>query len=516
MAHETALRADAGLWFERQYVRRWRVLLTGAIVGAIAALGQAPFGVFPATLIGLALGAALIGRAPTARWAGFATWSLGLGYFTVTLIWIVQPFLVDIARHGWMAPFALFFMAGGMALFWGLAGWGAMKLSRGRMLWLALGAAIGVAELLRGWIFGGFPWGGPGLIWIDTPVAGLARVIGVYGLSALTVALGAAIWPAVASRWGRIGWFASVASLAVISMVITPDAPGNTGKIVRLVQPNAPQHLKWDQDWIMTFFERAVALSAHDGTADLVIWPETSIPSPLGRAPELERMAAEAAAPAPLVAGIQRVEGRTWRNALALYEGPGEPVWVYDKHHLVPFGEYVPLGNLAARFGIYGFAQQDGNGYAPGPGPLVKPLPDDLGAILPLICYEMIFPRDIRGAETRADWILQATNDAWFGTFSGPQQHLVQARFRAIEFGLPIARAANTGISAMIDATGQVTASLPLGEAGAIEADLPRALPDTFYSRIGDMPLLVLSFVVLAGLGVAGWMKRIDRGTAGR
>lgn len=514
MAADTGLYRGVAGWIDRQHQDRWRVMALSALAGMIAALGQAPVGLFPLTLLGLGCGAAVIARARGMARAALVGWALGLGYFGLTLIWIVQPFLVDLPRHGWMAPFALFFMAGGMALFWGLAGAGARWIAKDRALWLALGATFGLAELLRGWIFGGFPWGGPGLVWIDTPVAQLARVIGVYGMSALTVAFGAALWPVVARPWPRGLWALGGGALALSAPLAAPSVPATTDVTLRLVQPNAPQHLKWDQDWVMTFFERAVALSGHDGSADLVIWPETSIPAPLGRAPGLEQAAARAAAPAPLVAGIQRIEGRTWRNALVMFEGSGAPVWVYDKHHLVPFGEYVPLGNLAARFGIQGLAQRDGNGYAGGPGPVLR---DSVaGPVLPLICYEMIFPRDIRGADGRANWILQATNDAWFGTFSGPQQHLVQARFRAIEFGLPIARAANTGISAVIDAGGTVTAHIPLGEAGAIEAPLPGPLPPTPYAKVGDLPVIVILLSLGLALFVANRRKAVDPAGAGR
>ncbi|MBV7378548.1 apolipoprotein N-acyltransferase [Maritimibacter dapengensis] len=498
MANETPRFQRTEAWLERQHEHFWRVFALSASAGVLAGFGQAPFGAYPLTFIGLALGAALIQLAPTGRRALLTGWALGLGYFALTFVWIVQPFLVDIGRHGWMAPFALLFLSGGMALYWAGAAWLAKTVAGKHGAWVALGAAFGLAEMLRGWLFGGFPWGGPGLIWIDTPLAQLARLTGVYGLSALTVALGAALWPAMANVRRLAIWFGSAAVLVALAVVITPRDPGSRDATVRLVQPYAPQHLKWDPDHVMGFFDRAVELTQTGGTPDLVIWPETSIPAPLGRAPGLEEQAAAAAFPAPLIAGIQRVEGRTWRNSLVMYDGPGTIGWVYDKHHLVPFGEYVPLGDLAARFGINGLAAQDGAGYASGPGPVLRETP--VGTVLPLICYEMIFARDIRDATGRPDWILQSTNDAWFGTFSGPQQHLVQARFRAIEFGLPIARAANTGVSAMIDARGSVTAKLPLGAPGVVDAPLPMSLPVTVYARAGDLPLLVLSFGLLAAL----------------
>jgi apolipoprotein N-acyltransferase len=167
----------------------------------------------------------------------------------------------------------------------------------------------------------------------------------------------------------------------------------------------------------------------------------------------------------------------------------------------VPFGEYIPFGDLAYRlFGLAAFASQQGAGYSAGVGAAVLDLGPKLGHVLPLICYEAVFPQDLRAAPMRADWIVQITNDAWFGKLTGPWQHLAQARLRAIEQGLPLLRAANTGISAVIDARGRVVAALPLGVADYIDAALPPPLPPTVYARLGDLPLLVLLLALGAGL----------------
>jgi apolipoprotein N-acyltransferase len=275
---------------------------------------------------------------------------------------------------------------------------------------------------------------------------------------------------------------------------------------LRLVQPNAPQHLKWEPDWIGEFYQRALALTAEPPTGaapDLVIWPETSVPTLLGDEPGLQAEIAAAAAPAPVIAGVRRLEGSRGFNSLVLFDAEGGAALVYDKHHIVPFGEYMPLGDLLDDLGIHGLAAREGFGYSAGPGAALLELPGSLGNALPLICYEAIFPADLRGAPGRANWILQITNDAWFGSFSGPQQHLVQARFRAIEFGLPFVRAANTGVSAVIDARGHIVAALPLNVAGKLDAVLPGALPPTIYARAGDLPLGVALALVLVGLLVA-------------
>lgn len=506
--HRAWTRAPA--WLERHW---WRVLVAGIGFGVIAALGQAPFTLWPATVLGLMGGYALIGAAPSIRRAALAGWSLGLGYFGLTLIWIVQPFLVEPDRYGWMAPFALMLMAGGLAVFWGLGAGLARWLSpSGRFAWLGFAAIMGFVEYARGMVFTGFPWGGPGLAWINTPVAQTASLVGVLGLSVLTFLFSAGLWVALSGRRAAtgLGVLAAGAAVAALGGVLARgNLPDRAEPVtLRLVQPNAPQHLKWDPDWMGIFYQRALDLTAEPVTGnapDLVIWPETSIAPLLGDRPDIQAEIAYTAAPAPVVAGVRRLEGTRGYNSLVLLDADGDAVQVYDKHHVVPFGEYVPLGDLLGQLGIYGLAARDGFGYSAGPGAALLTLPGDLGTALPLICYEAIFPSDLRAAPGRADWILQITNDAWFGTFSGPQQHLAQARFRAIEFGLPFVRAANTGVSAVIDARGGLVAALPLGVAGKLDAELPGSLPPTLYARLGDLPLLGS---VLAVLGWLLWRRR--------
>ena len=496
-------------WVER---RPGRVLGAGVLFGVFASFGQAPFNLWPATLLGVGSAFALLGRAPTLGRAALTGWAFGLGYFGLTLIWIVQPFLVDIARHGWMAPFAWFFMAGGLALFWGV-GFGLTHWltprggAGGRVDWLAFAAAMGAMELARAHLWTGFPWGGPGLSWIATPAAHFAAQIGAFGLSVASFAAAALLARAVLSR-RAVPIAAFAVGLAVVFGIGWATGPRSvpepeTPVRLRLVQPNAAQHLKWDPDWIGRFYERALDLTREtpDGASpDLVIWSETAVPTLLGEYPDVQAEIAAAAAPAPVVAGIRRLDGPRGYNSLVLFGPDGSTAALYDKHHIVPFGEYVPLGDWLGRLGINGLAARDGYGYSRGPGAALLELPDPLGTALPLICYEAIFPRDLRAAPGRADWILQVTNDAWFGTFSGPYQHLVQARFRAIEFGLPVVRAANTGVSAVIDARGQVRASLPLNETGRLDADLPGARAPTLYARLGDAPLAVAILAALLAL----------------
>ncbi|MEI4485817.1 apolipoprotein N-acyltransferase [Frigidibacter sp. MR17.14] len=490
---------------------RWRERGLVAGLGALAALGQAPLGWWFVTLPVLALLYARIATARGPRHAGaLALWA-GAGHFGAAMFWIVEPFMVEPERDGWMAPFALPMMAFGMALFWALPAMGVHRLARGRGARLAaLALLLALSDLVRGYIFTGFPWALHGHIWIGTPVAQAAALGGAVLLSLITLALAAlAAWrpkaggvlalASLAALWGAGAWRLS-------TLPPTPaDAP-----LIRLVQPNAAQAEKWLPGMPQHFFERLLVLTAEGAgpRPDLVIWPETSVAWPLNDPGPVLQMTAEAAGGPPVVIGIQREEGRRYYNSLAVI-GPGGAVGaVYDKHHLVPFGEYIPFGDTLARFGITAFAAQMGSGYSAGPGPQIIDFGGALGPALPLICYEAVFPQDILDAPGRPRWLLQATNDAWFGSLAGPYQHLAQARLRAIEQGLPLMRAANTGVTAAIDAGGRITASLGLNTEGALDARLPPALPTTFYARTGDLPVALVLLVLLALVSVVDRRRR--------
>jgi apolipoprotein N-acyltransferase len=424
-----------------------------------------------------------------AFWTGFAA---GTGYFAVALAWIVEPFLIDIARHGWMAPFAVVLLSGGLGLFWGVAA-GLGRRAR-RPLW-GIAVAIGLAEMARGVVLTGFPWALVGHVWIDTPVAQLAAFIGPNGLTLLTLLMAAGL----ASGW-RLA-LASVAALALSIgtgvLILAQPLPPARDVTLRLVQPNAEQSAKWDADQASILFDRQLAFTAVKPLPDLTIWPETAVPYTIERSPAIAGMIAKAGSGRPVAVGIQRIEEnaetlRGW-NALRVIAPDGKIVATYDKHHLVPFGEYIPLGDLAYDwFGISAFAAQEGAGYSAGPGPVVLDLGPKLGKVLPLICYEAVFPGIARAAGGRADWILQITNDAWFGTWSGPFQHAAQSRLRAIEQGLPLVRVANTGVTGVYDARGQVKDQLDFGTAAYLDAELPGALPPTVYARFGEWPALAL------------------------
>nr|MBA3324059.1 apolipoprotein N-acyltransferase [Paracoccaceae bacterium] len=297
------------------------------------------------------------------------------------------------------------------------------------------------------------------------------------------LALGAAL---VGAGWGFGAW-----------RMAAPLPERAEPVVVRLVQPNAPQHLKWRPELQQAFYDRQVAATRAPGAPrpDVTIWSETAVPFVLGYADGLLAEIAAAAAPEGVVAlGIRRLEtgpgGDAWFNSLAVLAPDGTPSAVYDKYRLVPFGEYIPLAGAIARLGLPQLDTLTLSGFTPGAGPRLMTIPG-LPPFLPLVCYEAIFPQGMRAPEGRAEWIVQVTNDAWFGELSGPYQHLAQARARAIEQGLPLARAANTGVSAMIDPFGRIAASLPLGVAGHVDAVLPAPLPETIYAWSGDLPLIL-------------------------
>ncbi|TCO72094.1 apolipoprotein N-acyltransferase [Rhodovulum euryhalinum] len=485
----------------------WTAPVRAFALGLSAALGQAPFGLWPlavAAFFGLTW---LVTHAPGPRRAALIAWAGGAGHFALALSWIVEPFLVDIRTHGWMAPFAIVAMAGGLALFWGLAGGFAGWAGQGvRRRALAFAVALAAVELARGYVLTGFAWALPGHIWIGAPQMQLGALAGPVGLTLLTTfaaalplilplgpgraagAVMAALMVTGAGLWGALR----------LEMPMPPDADPPH---IRLIQPNAAQHLKWRRDMIPVFWERQLAFTAApaEQPPDLIIWPETAVPWLLNDAGGALERIADAAGDVPVMLGIQRREDARFYNSLAVLDPGGAVSRVYDKHHLVPFGEYIPLGPVLGRLGIKGLAARDSYGYAAGPGPTVLDLGTRLGTALPLICYEAVFPQDLRGPE-RPRWLVQITNDAWFGDRTGPYQHLALARLRAVEQGLPLVRAANTGVSAVIDARGRITHSLALNTAGHVTAPLPPALPPTPYAGMGDMPAALALAAMLAAL----------------
>jgi apolipoprotein N-acyltransferase len=485
-----------------------------AAAGAATALAQPPVS-WPAVLF-LAMPLLLwcLDGAP-GGWSAFRLgWLAGAAHFAAALFWIVEPFLVEPEVFGWMAPFALAGMAGGLALFWavpfGLArSWTGPGLNRV----LLLAALLALAEYARGHVLTGFSWGLFAYGWVETPVMQAAALLGPYGVGFLTLVAallpGLATWRAVAvaaalvgAGWGYGAW-----------RLAQPVPERAEPLVVRLVQPNAAQHLKWLPGMEQEFYERHIAMTRAEPRPDVTIWSETAVPFVLGRAPELLAESAGSAAPGRLILGIRRAEegaeGTRWYNSLAVLAPDGTAAAVYDKHHLVPFGEYIPFAGLVARLGLPALEPLTRGGFSAGDGPHLVAT-EGVPPFLPLICYEAIFPGGLDAPEGRGEWLVQVTNDAWFGEASGPWQHLAQARVRAIEQGLPLARVANTGISAMVDPLGRVVARIGLDEEGHVDAELPGALAPTLYVRLGDGPALTAVLAVL-GLTLVNFKSGVFR-----
>lgn len=498
---------------------RQRRVALALLLGALSALALPPWYFFPlvvpafAGLLWLLDGAEQ--RARPLRAAAITSWLFGVGHFSVGLHWIVEPFLVDAARHGWLAPFALVGMAGGMALF--PAATGLMTVAVARRFGLdGLARAVTFAvvwvfwEWVRSWLFTGFPWSLIGYVWAQTPeISQAAAVVGIFGLSLITVV--AASVPAVLGAGGgkRRGWTAVAVWTVALPAVIwaagagrLASAPGYEagddaamvpGVRLRIVQANIAQKDKWRRELRAGNLQRHVALSRQPAgqTPTHVIWPETAVPFFLaGNRPEddvVRKVVATAAPPGGVViTGAPRRSGdvnhlRFWNAAHAI-DGDGRIVASYDKSHLVPFGEYVPLRGILPLDKLV-----PGQGdFSAGAGPQTLSVPG-LPPVSPLICYEAIFPTAVTSPTARPGWLLSLTNDAWFGTFAGPQQHFAIAKMRTIEEGLPMVRAANTGISAVVDPYGRTLASLGIGVEGIIDTGLPRALTVlTPYARWGN------------------------------
>lgn len=465
------------------------------VSGAVAALGQAPFDFLPALIAGFVAAFWFWSRCTTAGQSARFGWLFGTGYFAVSLSWIVEPFLIEPEVFGWMAPFALVFMAGGLALFWGLAGFVARRIGGHQ---LAYAGALALVELLRAYVLTGFPWALAAQGLVNWGAYQAAAWIGPHGVNLVFLVACASVPLVARRRWLAVP-IAVVTAAGVFWPVPKSDVSGDL-PIARVIQPNAVQNQKWTEENVRKFFDRQVAFTAAyaDPRPDLIVWPETAVPFVLDYAgPALEYVAAQAAG-SEVMLGIQRTEGAgRWFNSAILLNGTGEPEAIYDKYHLVPFGEYLPFQDFFDRFGLSGLAAIGVGGYSAGDGAHVIDVPG-IGPVLPLICYEAIFPQNVFSVAERPNLLIHMTNDAWFGNFSGPYQHLAIARMRAIESGIPVVRSANTGISAVIDAYGNVLGQIALNTAGFLDLPIPASRKMTPYSRTGDWLAMLLILGIVA------------------
>lgn len=498
----------------------WRRHAAAIALGAVAALAMPPFCAAPLLLVAFPGLLFLLDGAERGRAAFAIGWSFGFGFFVAGLYWIAWALTVDLARFFWLIPFAVAGLPALLGVFTGLALWLLHGLRlQGISRVLAFAVLWTLAEYLRGHILTGFPWNLVGYSWVGwAPVLQSVAWIGIYGLSALTVAA-TAMPAAIGRRGGGVATALGLllfAGLSVAGWLRLQDATTETveGVRLRLVQPATSQADKWNPDLWPQIFQQHLALSARPATQPVthIIWPETSVPYFLSRdAHAREAIARVVPDDGLVIAGAPRmVESGgpvQYFNSLAAIDQAGAVVGTYDKFHLVPFGEYVPFRSILPIEKITSGTTD----FSAGPGPRTLELPG-LPPVSPLICYEVIFPGEVtvEGEDAiRPAWLLNLTNDAWYGQTAGPHQHFAIARTRAVEEGLPLVRAATTGISGVVDAYGRVTARLGLGEQGVLDADLPVALAEpTLYARFGDRGLwLLLALFSVAAIG----LRRLGR-----
>jgi apolipoprotein N-acyltransferase len=449
------------------------------------------------------------------RPAAAVGWWFGFGYFLAGLWWIGAAFLVDVAAFGWMMPFAVILLPAGLALFV------AAGVALARLVWVdrpqriaALTIGLTTAEIARGHLFTGFPWNliGQSVGFTDV-TAQLAAVVGVYGLTAVAIFVFSA--PAVLAddrpdeRRGRIVVLSAALALTFATVGygtvrLAMAAAEEGGPRVRIVQPAIDQFQKWNPQSRAATLQTLVDLSESKTDSEtlgamsfsLIVWPETALPFFLTEEPEaLSRIGAMVPPGTVLVTGAPRLEpageGRRYYNSVYVVGDGGRILDAYDKVHLVPFGEYLPLEPVLSRLGLSKLTQGVG-GFSAGPGARTIALPGGLPPVGFLVCYEIIFPGRASDPRERPGFLVNLTNDAWFGRTPGPWQHLDLARMRAIEEGLPVIRAANSGVSAIIDAYGRMPERLGLEERGVLDGYLPGALPPTIFSAWGTFFLLTL------------------------
>lgn len=501
----------------------WRRYALALFAGVLATLSMAPFYLFFLIVIAYGLLFTLISvgdksiPAPC-RNAFLTGLAFGFGYFLSGLYWLAFAFLVQAEEFAWMIPIAIPVFSAFLALFFALPclayGWLADRLSlipRSTASALVFAVLISVFEWLRGHILTGLPWNLTGQASAFSPaLMQSAALWGVYALGLIILVFSLLPFTRRARALKFLTSLGVFLLLFLAGLLRLPaaDTLPTSDVDISIVQPSIPQRDKYDPAKVSANFEKLLSLSRQaanaNGRRQIMVWPENAVAF-LARQPyALSRIAAMVPERVILLTGTIHADGDSISNAMAVVEpvdGERAVSAVYRKHHLVPFGEYLPLKGLLTTVGLSQLAPVE-DGFTPGPGPQtlsVGPL-----QIAPLICYEGIFPGQLYPAGDRPDALITSTNDAWFGDGAGPRQHLDQARLRAIESGLPMARSANTGISALIDPFGRVIETIPLYEPGFIVRPLPLPIREPVYSRFGDS----LYFLIVVGLLGAAFMLR--------
>lgn len=506
----------------------WQARLLAFVLGAGAVFAMPP--TYQIYLLIPAFGGFLwLSADATSRWRAFAVgWWFGAGFFAAGLYWVTFALLVEGDKFAWLIPFAILGFAFGLGLFCAVTALIVRAVPGGLVARALLLAGVwGVLEWVRSWLFTGLPWNPLGSVWAfsDAALQGAAW-IGVFGQSLLTV-LAAASVAALADGKSRTAWrlvtlaFAGVALMWGAGAVRLDGASTATvdGVRLRLVQPNIAQADKWKPELLERNMMSQLQLSsappkAGDPAPTHILWAETAAPFFIENYTSWRRLVGRTTPPGGLtILGAPRAlkaselgpdgtQSKSFRvaNSMLAIDEQGVVTATFDKFHLVPFGEYVPFADWLPLEKI----TQGLGSFTPGPGPRTLNL-KGLPPVSPLICYEVIFPHQVTDPDNRPQWLLNLTNDGWYGKTAGPYQHFVSARLRAVEEGLPTVRVAFTGISGIIDGYGRVMKKLPLGEKGFIDGDLPQAIATPgWYGRWGNVLPVGLSVVVfLAGLVVA-------------
>jgi apolipoprotein N-acyltransferase len=504
----------------------WRRWLIAVAAGALSALAMAPFDAWPVLFLTFPTLVWLVDGCGVGRWGGVGTaaatgWWFGFGYFLAGLYWIGYAFLVDAPTFGWLLPIAVIGLPAVLGIYT------AFGVALARMLWtrdarriLTLGAALTISEWLRGHLFTGFPWNAFGYA-LSAPLAlaQAASLFGIWGLTFIAVVVFASPATLTDDRsetrrpWLPltlgVGLLAALGGYGALRLAHYPTRLVD-GVRLRIMQPNLQQDVRFNYAAKQEVMDRYVALSGRGSgpqAQDIrgithLIWPESPFPFFLTReADALSQITNLLSQGTVLITGAVRLgdpddpANSGVYNSIYVVDHDGSIRAVYDKVHLVPFGEYLPFEPILERLGLQELTKQRG-GFLAGDRHRLIAVPGAPLA-LPLICYEIIFPGEVAPSERRPGWIVNVTNDGWFGISTGPYQHFQQARISAIEMGLPLARAANTGISAVVDPVGRIVNSLPLGSEGVLDAPLPRAIGAPIYARLGDTPAAIMVAVAL-------------------
>jgi apolipoprotein N-acyltransferase len=510
----------------------WRRRGLAFVCGAVGALALPPLSLFPLIAVPLTTAVWLIdgaqdrgsGRPLTASLsAAFGTgWWMGFGYFLAGLWWVGSALLVEADKFAWALPLAVVALPAALAVF------PAAGFALSRLLWspgpariFALAFGLGLAEWARGLLFTGFPWNDFGMaLGVNLALAQTASLVGLHGLTFLTIAIFAApatLWRVGEGRLSLAPTFVAILALVLMAAfgefrLTAPVSATVPGVKLRLIQPNVGQDdASFSPQTKQTILRRYLDLSERatspdrSGVRDVthLIWPESAFPFILSRDPQaLSEIVDFLGSGATLITGAARRDDEVpprYFNSIQIVSRDGLSTQRYDKQHLVPFGEYMPFASLLERAHITQLVDIPG-GFEAGSGRRILRVPG-LPDAMPLICYEAVFPIELGTLVTgaaRPTWLLNVTDDAWFGLTPGPYQHFAQARLRAIELGAPLVRDANSGISAVLDGFGREIAVAPLGAEGVLDAELPEALAPTLQSRLGSVGAMLIGLAFFA------------------